>query len=107
MDILLCQSSSLRLSYTVEDSRSWKKMIVNLTFNNSNLGLKALPGPHDYPQNESEFFNPKQTGQLLDGPARRKRILVYFVGGITYGEIAAIRFLNKIFDDKKFIIATT
>jgi hypothetical protein len=32
---------------------------------------------------------------------------VYFIGGITYGEIAAIRFLNKIFEDKKFIIATT
>jgi hypothetical protein len=33
--------------------------------------------------------------------------LLYFIGGITYGEIAAIRFLNKLFKDKKFIIATT
>jgi transposase-like protein len=32
---------------------------------------------------------------------------VYFVGGVTYGEIAAVRFLNKLFKDKKFIIATT
>jgi hypothetical protein len=32
---------------------------------------------------------------------------VYFIGGITFGEIAAIRFLNKIFKDKKLIIATT
>lgn len=38
---------------------------------------------------------------------RKKRVLVYFIGGVTYGEIAAIRFLNKIFKDKKFIIATT
>jgi hypothetical protein len=33
--------------------------------------------------------------------------LVYYIGGVTYGEIAAIRFLNKLFKDKKFIIATT
>jgi hypothetical protein len=38
---------------------------------------------------------------------RKKRIMVYFIGGITYGEIAAIRFLNTINKDKKFIIATT
>ena len=82
-------------------------MTVSIIYCNQILGLKTLPGPHDYPQNEQEFFSPKQTGQLLDGPARRKRILVYFIGGVTYGEISAIRFLNKIFDDKKFIIATT
>jgi len=39
--------------------------------------------------------------------SRKKRVLVYFIGGITYGEIAALRFLNKIFKDKKFIVATT
>lgn len=33
--------------------------------------------------------------------------MVYFIGGITYGEIAAIRFLNKLFKDKQFIVATT
>jgi len=33
--------------------------------------------------------------------------LIYYIGGVTYGEIAAIRFLNKLFKDKKFIIATT
>ena len=33
--------------------------------------------------------------------------MIYYIGGITYGEIAAIRFLNKLFIDKKFIIATT
>lgn len=41
------------------------------------------------------------------GPKRRKKILVYFIGGITYAEISAIRFLNKLFPDKQFIIATT
>jgi hypothetical protein len=44
---------------------------------------------------------------MMVDQGRRKRVLVYFIGGITYGEIAAIRFLNKIFKDKKFIIATT
>ena len=59
--------------------------------------------------NEADFFSPKPPGGslILDGPTRKKRVLVYFVGGITYGEIAAIRYLNKEFDDKKFIIATT
>jgi transposase-like protein len=33
--------------------------------------------------------------------------MVYFIGGVTYGEIAAIRFLNKLFKDKQFIVATT
>lgn len=33
--------------------------------------------------------------------------MVYFIGGVTYGEIAAVRFLNKLFRDKKFYIATT
>ena len=32
---------------------------------------------------------------------------MYYIGGVTYGEIASIRFLNKLFKDKKFIIATT
>lgn len=38
-----------------------------------------------------------------------KRVLVYFVGGITYGEIAAIINLNEMMKEKKlqFIVATT
>jgi len=67
------------------------------------LELKLLPGLTLYPQNEQEFFNSK--GQ--QDQQRKKRILIYYIGGITYGEIAAIRFLNKLFKDKKFIIATT
>jgi hypothetical protein len=67
------------------------------------IEVKALPGSAIYPQNEQEFFFSKQSAV----EQRSKRILVYYVGGITYGEIAAIRFLNKLFKDKKFIIATT
>lgn len=78
----------------MDDSKHFKE-------SNSKLELKALPGPHEFPHNEAEFF--KAAGEQ----GRKKRILVYYIGGITYGEIAAIRFLNKIFKDKKFIIATT
>ncbi len=34
-------------------------------------------------------------------------ILLVFIGGITYAEIAAIRHLNKTKKDLKFIILTT
>ena len=37
----------------------------------------------------------------------KKFILLVFIGGITYGELASIRYLNKVLDDKKFIILTT
>ena len=32
---------------------------------------------------------------------------MYFIGGVTFAEIAAVRFLNTLFPDKKFIVATT
>jgi len=38
---------------------------------------------------------------------QKKKIMIYFVGGITYGEMAAIRFLQKLNPTYKFIIATT
>lgn len=43
----------------------------------------------------------------MQDQSKRRKVLVYYIGGITYGEIAAIRYLNKIFTDRKFIIATT
>ena len=45
-----------------------------------------IPGPQVYPEDELEFFNSQQR--------EKKKVLVYFLGGITYAEIAAIRFLN-------------
>lgn len=39
---------------------------------------------------------------------KKKVIMVFYLGGVTYGEIAAIRFLNKLpYMDKIFLIATT
>ena len=37
----------------------------------------------------------------------KKYFLVVFIGGITYGELGAIRYLNKSFKNKKIIVLTT
>ena len=61
--------------------------------------LKELPGGDYYiPPEEAEVISPKTDNQF---------ILLVFVGGITYGELAGIRFLNKKMRNKKFIILTT
>ena len=65
--------------------------------------LSLLPGRIMCPEApvEKEFFQQSM---------RTKKILIYFLGGVTFAEIAAIRYLNKCpkFKDKvKFVIATT
>lgn len=52
-----------------------------------------------------EFFSSSRSPSLE--VFKKKKVLVYFVGGVTYGEVAAVRFLNKLFKDKVFIVATT
>lgn len=64
-----------------------------------------LPGASMSPLNENEFFQGRMGAP--DQIKKKKKVLVYYLGGITYGEIAAIRFLNKLITDKHFIIATT
>jgi hypothetical protein len=62
------------------------------------------------PSNEFRFFNPEapQSGANVSrSPFKKRKILVYFLGGITFGEIAAIRFLQKLYPKYKFVIATT
>ncbi len=58
-------------------------------FSNIEKILKLLPGEEVRPTNkeEKEFFEANQQ-------VRSKKILVYFLGGVTFAEIAAIRFLN-------------
>jgi len=36
-----------------------------------------------------------------------KVVLVFFVGGVTYAEIAAIRLLNQMNENVDYVIATT
>jgi hypothetical protein len=57
--------------------------------------LKKLPGDYEYPQNEKEVILCK---------SRPNFILLVFVGGITYAEISAIRYLNKTSRGKYFFI---
>ena len=60
--------------------------------------LYKLPGDYNYPKDESEIMN---------NPQDIKYFLLVFIGGITYGELSAIRYLNKSLKNKKFVILTT
>lgn len=61
--------------------------------------MTKIPGVTEYPNDESEILRPYND---------RNIILLVFVGGVTYAEIAAIRYLNNLPGTKyKFIIMTT
>jgi len=63
--------------------------------------LNLLPGGESKPtlREEQEFFDASSV--------RAKKVLVYFLGGITFAEIAAIRYLNSRSSKFKFVVATT
>lgn len=66
--------------------------------------MNLIPGENLYPENEAELF---QSPNLNTKP-EKKKILLYFLGGVTFAEIGAIRFMNQQPDAKfRFIIATT
>ena len=76
------------------------KLIENCVkngWNNIKYTLNDLPGETFFPENEKEILNVKE----------KSFILLVFIGGITYGEIASIRYLNKELKYIKFIILTT
>ena len=58
-----------------------------------------IPGRFAFPHNERQLFKKRQ--------GKKRVIMVFYIGGITFSEISAIRFLNKITKDKVFVIATT
>ena len=61
--------------------------------------ISKLPGEYQFPEDES---------QIIDDDSKDKKfILLVFIGGITYGELAAIRFLNQNMGNKRFIVLTT
>ena len=60
--------------------------------------LKKIPGDTDFPADESEIFGASLNKQF---------ILLVYIGGITFGELAAVRYLNKKNRNKKFIVLTT
>ena len=62
--------------------------------------LKKLSTDFEYPNDELEILN------NIDNK-EKKYILLVFIGGITYGELASIRYLNNKKKKKKFIVLTT
>ena len=67
--------------------------------------MNLIPGPQIFPQDEVDFFEPKNE---IKSRSEKKKVLLYFVGGVTFAEIAAIRFLNEQNNTPfKFCIATT
>ena len=60
--------------------------------------LKKIPGEADFPVDETEMVRENN---------EKKYFLVVFIGGITYGELGAIRYLNKINKNKKIVVLTT
>ena len=71
------------------------------------LVLKLIAGPQSFPEKEEELFEgPVMMGARPEN--MKKKVLVYFIGGVTFAEIAAIRFLNARPDSTvKLIVATT
>jgi len=60
--------------------------------------LYKIPGEYEYPKDESE---------IIKEPKEIKYFLLVYIGGITFGELSAIRYLNQKLKNKKFIIITT
>ena len=56
-----------------------------------------------------EFIFPEDEKPVIEPQADNNVILLVFIGGITYSEIAAIRYLNNTekFNKRKFLIITT
>ncbi|XP_040842996.1 vacuolar protein sorting-associated protein 33A isoform X3 [Ochotona curzoniae] len=65
--------------------------------------LRMLPGPH------FEERQPLPTGlQKKRQPGENRVTLVFFLGGVTFAEIAALRFLSQLEDGgTEYVIATT
>ena len=63
--------------------------------------LKYIPGQFKFSETDKQqIYIPNKMGKVTF-------ILLVFIGGITYAEIAAIRHLNKTKKDLKFIMLTT
>ena len=60
--------------------------------------LNKINGEMFYPEDESLIINPKYNSNI---------VLLVFIGGISYSEIACIRYLNKEFPKIRFIILST
>jgi len=94
-DIAYVYSGYAPLSVRLVESRDqWKQM---------EEVLRLLPGPTI--EKEQELPTTVREGK---GSSSSGRVtLVYYLGGVTFTEIAAIRYLNQIDENMDYIIATT
>ena len=66
--------------------------------------FKTLPGPI-FEETQLPVGEERAAAQQQD---KKQIVLVFFVGGVTYAEIAALRFLTMLSDGKReYIIGTT
>jgi hypothetical protein len=91
------------ISYVLTAFRPLSVRLIELLFRSGWKTLKIMskiPGQMRIPGNEEQAF--------LKPPSSSLNIVVLvYIGGITYSEVAAIRFLKKIFPFYNFIIFTT
>ena len=65
--------------------------------------MRLIPGPHTE-------FSPRQEQDpgVEASNEGQKLVLVYYIGGVTFGEISALRFLSQTEDSAaNFLVATT
>ena len=79
------------------------EMFIAGGFQNIQDKLRLLPGWMAYPHNEIELV---KTQKSMNSKDKKRIVVVFFIGGVTFAEISAIRFLNKL-TDKTFVILTT
>jgi hypothetical protein len=85
---------------------------IKVSWNAVQEALRQLPGPFQEISQNKESQNDERstktgTATRLDnnsfGPEERKVMLVYFVGGVTFMEIAALRHISRQYDCKYFL----
>lgn len=72
--------------------------------------VNQLPGPtFDQVQSAASDASPSTDAALLppQDPDTVSSTLVFFLGGVTYTELAALRFMNSQTRNRRFVVATT
>ena len=72
---------------------------ISKGWNTINDLIKKISNEFKFPDDENKIININKK--------EKDFILLIFIGGITYGELAAIRYLNNSLKNKKFIVLTT
>jgi hypothetical protein len=83
-----------------------QKLLQQKDLKASDEALKLVPGPHfEIEQPQPRGSNPSDGS---DGRVRNKVVLVFFLGGCTFTEVSAIRFLAKMDQgQREYLVGTT